>query len=61
MGIRGAVKKAAKKAGRGVAKNIRKGAKRVAGEVPGYGEITGSGVKENKAGKSLRSITRNKK
>lgn len=61
MGIRGAVKKAAKKAGRGAANKVRGGSKRVAREVPGYGEITGSGVRENRAGRSLRGITRERK
>lgn len=57
---RGAVKKAAKKAGRAVGKKAQAGAMKVARQVPGYGEVTGSGVKQNRAGKVLRRIARGK-
>ncbi len=58
-----AVKKAAKKAGRGAAKAVRGAAGKVGKQLPGYGEMTvdsKGNVRQNKAGKTLRGMTRGK-
>ena len=59
MGVKGAVKKAAKKAGRGLTAGTRK----IGRAMPGYGELSVDSnrePKQNKAGKSLRKITKGK-